>query len=169
PTNLSVVDENQETNWAVGRAKNVVVHLMERMGVSLRRDTSARGRSNSHISSADNDTLDNPHVISIAPIIPPKTASVDTIDISALYQVDPETAELDMDMIIQGFIMQRNYGMAFSDTWSPQTSSELETEEPGPVLFGAHMGFPSNHWRSGGGVSSHDMLFGFNGSGQDIP
>lgn len=32
---IDVFQKNQETNWAVRRAKNVILHLMDRMGVKL--------------------------------------------------------------------------------------------------------------------------------------
>ncbi|KAB8229831.1 uncharacterized protein BDW43DRAFT_302795 [Aspergillus alliaceus] len=138
-TCLSAFDENQDTNWAVRRAKNVVIHLMERMVVSLDRTHRTLERDNSRSSSAENESLDSLHPMPTPVTLLPSTEQTDPIDLSPVSQADPETAELDMDMIIQSFITQGNYDLTF-DTWSPPVAN----------------------------VSFHDMLFGFNGSGQDM-
>ncbi|KAE8385361.1 hypothetical protein BDV23DRAFT_188320 [Aspergillus alliaceus] len=163
-TCLSAFDENQDTNWAVRRAKNVVIHLMERMGVSLDRTHRTLERDNSRSSSAENESLDSLHPMPTPVTLLPSTEQTDPIDLSPVSQADPETAELDMDMIIQSFITQGNYDLTF-DTWSPPVASAGESRS---VELGIPMGVPSDRRRHCGDVSFHDMLFGFNGSGQDM-
>ncbi|KAF5859561.1 hypothetical protein ETB97_002736 [Aspergillus alliaceus] len=163
-TCLSAFDENQDTNWAVRRAKNVVIHLMERMGVSLDRTHRTLERDNSRSSSAENESLDSLHPMPTPVTLLPSTEQTDPIDLSPVSQADPETAELDMDMIIQSFITQGNYDLTF-DTWSPPVASAGESRS---VELGIPMGVPSDRRPHCGDVSFHDMLFGFNGSGQDM-
>jgi hypothetical protein len=152
-----VFDENQETNWAIRRAKNVIIHLMQRMGVSLERNNTTLERSNSRDSSADNDTV-NLHAISATPMMPSETVRVDTVGSSPYSQADPETAELNMDMIIRSFIAQGNYGMANANAWCPQLS-EWGTRESGSVTLGMQMGLSPDHRHNGGDLSFHDFAF----------
>ncbi|KAE8351129.1 fungal-specific transcription factor domain-containing protein [Aspergillus coremiiformis] len=146
-TCLSVFDENQETNWAVRRAKQVVIHLMERMGVSLDRTHRPLDRPHRRSGSADHDrSLRLPAISTVTTKLPDATRG-DPLDLNP-------------------FITQGNSGIPFPDTWSPPMTV---LGESGPVGLRSLEGCPSDHRPPGGGLSFHDMLFGFNGSGQDIP
>ncbi|KAK6814528.1 hypothetical protein RU639_009463 [Aspergillus parasiticus] len=73
-----------------------------------------------------------------------------------------------MDMTIRRFITQGNYGMTISDTWSPPIATASGAEEPRPVGLGTPQGVPSDHRNRSGVVLFQDMLFGYNGFGQDL-
>ncbi|THC94182.1 hypothetical protein EYZ11_006323 [Aspergillus tanneri] len=157
-TCLSVFDENQGTNWAVQRAKNVILNLMERIGVTLDKTNTCDDPAGGI------DTINT----EVAPEIQQKKvsrANNEPDDIQPTSLIDLETAELDMDMIIRSFITQQaNYGYP---NLSPMSAGSAETEAP----FGMYMTdlvAPeeySNHL----GLSFPDTLFGFNGSSQDLP
>ncbi|KAE8154425.1 fungal-specific transcription factor domain-containing protein [Aspergillus avenaceus] len=162
---LSVFDKNEETNWAVRRAKNVIIHLMGRMGVSLDGNDSTLDRINRHNSPAENEALASLDTFPTPPIVPHETVRTDSVDFSPFSHVDPDTAELDMDMIIQSFIMQGNCGIAFSPLLSPPTTAGAGAKKSSPTPLGTRMGSQSEYRQHGGDLMFHDTLFGFNGSG----
>lgn len=160
-TCLDIFQKNQETNWAVRRAKNVILHLMDRMQV----DVGSRDRSHvdpqayhekqgpledpqSHIH-LDHDTLESDELH--AQWTPPET----------------EASELDMDMIIQSFIRQntrQNEGQVFVEPLYTAPDTHDYHPAPGDI---ASMMLPSHQHSYSDAQIDDDMLFGFNGSIQD--
>lgn len=161
-TCLDVFQENQETNWAVRRAKNVIMHLMDRMGVDIGSqdrppsDPQPQDDANEQIADLRNQSHLDPESLGTsalpAQMTPPET----------------ETSELDIDMVIQSFIRQ--------DTRRNEGHISLERAYNAPSDIPAdHLGVVSGIAPSivpgyGSYVDEQiddDMLFGFNGSIQD--
>ena len=104
-TCLAVFNENMETNWAVRRAKAVIVNLMKRMGVTL--SDGQRTRSPTHSRNERNRGTST--------AFPNTPASMQPFDHAANTVVEPtfvpghgdcETIapDLDVDAIIQSFV-----------------------------------------------------------------
>ncbi|KAJ5115378.1 hypothetical protein NUU61_001137 [Penicillium alfredii] len=157
-TCINIFQKNQETNWAVRRAKNVILHLMERMGVDLSQPHDGSGSAHVPDGSAglpkDLGSLSDTQATRFANsggLTPPET----------------EAFELDMDMIIQSFIRQH-------------TRESLPSYEPVDNPFPGSAAVP---FGTQGSLATamlpiydesyldarfdDDMLFGFNGSLQD--
>lgn len=147
-TCLTVFDENMETNWAVRRAKNVILHLMDRMDVSLDRNQDV---CSSAWTTAQPDSQ-----------FPADTqeTSASRIDHNRTTGV-PEPSELDMDMIIQSFIRQQgDNGPEQPAPWL-RDISWLRPDSDGQENHGSSLALECNQpevWLD------EDMLFGFNGS-----
>ncbi|KAJ5757435.1 uncharacterized protein N7511_006129 [Penicillium nucicola] len=163
-TCLHIFQKNQATNWAVRRAKNVIVHLMDRMGVDL--DIRHKKYEETH---SDDDTTEERHGQALdkqsgandqGPRMTPLPAR--------MTPPETEVSELDMDMIIQSFIRQQT-----------RTSDEHAFDEAsyhglaGPVIPLGTPGtlapavFPGYNDACLDAQFDDDMLFGFNGSVQD--
>jgi len=155
---LDVFEKNQETNWAVRRAHNVILHLMDRMGVRL---------ENQPVTPADR----------IGSLLEQPSGSLATPRDSNLQGPAPvtshenpqeiEASALDIDMIIQSFIRPQSKN-AEAQAASEQGESSFMSSaviHPGwqgtlaptlPLAEDLHDYMPFD-----------DMLFGFNGSPQD--
>lgn len=150
---LDVFEKNQETNWAVRRAHNVILHLMDRMGVRLEsRQT----------------------VIPSSPLEQPSSRNLAMPSDSNLQGLAPVTSHenlpeleataLDIDMIIQSFIRPQSKnidvhaaGEQGQGESSFMGSSAIQPGEPTlPLAEDLH-----------DYMLFDDMLFGFNGSPQD--
>lgn len=104
-TCLAVFNENMETNWAVRRAKAVIVNLMKRMGVTLSdgqrtrspeysRNEQNRGTSTAYpITPASMQPFDHAANIIAEPTFVPGHGNCETI-----------APDLDVDAIIQSFV-----------------------------------------------------------------
>lgn len=157
---LSVFRENQETNWAVRRAKSVIQHLMERMGMSL--------------DPTDRQTVwgvDSSRNLARAP----NEAAASIPNTNADGTNGKETEDLNIGIIIQSFLRDQNNhrlshgqyhhsGTAYdaevavpsagAQASTPETDAAIALREP--VLAMA-----DEPWDVGSG-SFDDMLFGFN-------
>lgn len=150
-TCLTVFDENMETNWAVRRAKNVILHLMDRMDVSLDRnqDVSSSAWTTARL---DSQFLADSHETSTSSVDHDRSAGI------------PDPSELDMDMIIQSFIRQQgDSGPEQQAPWL-RDISWLRPESDGQENHGPSLALECSQpevWLD------EDMLFGFNGSSLD--
>ena len=157
-TCIDIFQKNRETNWAVRRAQNVILHLMDRMGVELignpaenanRGSASVMengpGRSNV-LTSLQNER-------SFGPAVGPT-------------QPEIEASDLNMDMIIQSFV--RHQGKPVEPhTFHENTDTNLPASTTIP--FGAPgiqtpAMLPLSDEAFSHGIFDEDMLFGFNGS-----
>lgn len=177
---LSVFEENQETNWAVRRAKKVILHLMDRMGVRLNNSASEVDEN----PDSRKDIADNPNRDPEMVENPQRWRTTLT---SPGTNTEPanghETEDLNMRMIIQSFLREQNgqtsngfmfgpgsgqYPMTPSpsnpgfiapDIRSPAVSQYMQLANPTlaaadyPLQMAAH--------------SFDDMLFGFNSASLD--
>ncbi|RHZ68737.1 hypothetical protein CDV55_107322 [Aspergillus turcosus] len=149
-TCLDIFQKNEETNWAVRRAHNVILHLMDRMGVHL--DLHPAVPAEAERSIVEQSRLGD------APCGRPLGLEAGSREPAP----DIEVSELDIDMIIQSFIRTQ-----------PRPAEEQPFYEVDP--FFAHptnqgastLAMPSSAQESMSYVPFDDMLFGFNGSPQD--
>ena len=151
---LDVFKKNQETNWAVRRAHNVILHLMDRMGVRLETQTVT-----------PTSPLEQP---SRNLAIPPDSNLQGPAPVSNENPPELEASALDIDMIIQSFIRPQ----------SKNFEAQAATGEQGESSF---MNSAVTHPGGQGTIAPaspvtedlhdymlfDDMLFGFNGSPQD--
>ncbi|CEJ56448.1 hypothetical protein PMG11_02654 [Penicillium brasilianum] len=162
---FSIFKKNQETNWAVRRAENVIRHLMNRMGVEL--------NTNSHEADARGPYSRPDEIVTLdeAPYMAGDGSHLDATIIASYGTPSSgvtEDSELDIDRIIQSFIRQ--------DNRSNEGQVYLEsTDHPLPgstTIFGtqtnmASTAIPPYDDAYPGPRFDDDMLFGFNGSLQD--
>ncbi|KAJ5110145.1 hypothetical protein N7532_002790 [Penicillium argentinense] len=160
---IDIFKKNQETNWAVRRAENVILHLMDRMGVQL----DVRGDDQ------------NQHSVD------PTTRRLEEIEgresreeedtsqpIGFLNQTSPsgdaEASELDIDMIIQSFIRQSTRPAEGQPYHQPVDTliSTLDVDPFNVQQPPMPTALPGNETLSEYHIDE-DMLFGFNGSLQD--
>lgn len=151
---LDVFKKNQETNWAVRRAHNVILHLMDRMGVRLETQTVT-----------PTSPLEQP---SRNLAIPPDSNLQGPAPVTNENPPELEASALDIDMIIQSFIRPQ----------SKNFEAQAATGEQGESSF---MNSAVTHSGGQGTIAPaspvtedlhdymlfDDMLFGFNGSPQD--
>lgn len=158
---LDIFQKNQGTNWAVRRAKNVIVHLMDRMGVDLsaphqEREARPCNDMNGHTGDSENEVAiearDFIPVASPSQMTPPET----------------EASELDMDMIIQSFIRQQarpGEGQIFDESsYNALPGPTVPTGTPGVFTPSIVPGYNDAYFDT---QFDDDMLFGFNGTVQD--
>lgn len=144
---FDVFKKNQETNWAVRRAHNVILHLMDRMGVRLENQTVT-----------PTSPLEQPRNLAIPPDTNPQGLAPVT---SHENPPELEASALDIDMIIQSFIRPQSKNteaQAGEQGESSYMSSAVihPGDQPLPLTEDLHDYMPFD-----------DMLFGFNGSPQD--
>lgn len=155
---LDVFEKNQETNWAVRRAHNVILHLMNRMGVRL---------ENQPVTPTDGigSLLEQP---SGSLAIPPDSNLQGPAPVTS-HENPPEieASALDIDMIIRSFIRPPSKNAEGQAAGEQGESSFMSSAvvHPGwqgtlaptlPLAEDLHDHMPFD-----------DMLFGFNGSPQD--
>ncbi|KAF7179601.1 hypothetical protein CNMCM7691_008649 [Aspergillus felis] len=156
-TCLDIFQKNEETNWAVRRAHNVILHLMERMGVHLDTHPAVPAEAERSMVEQSRNLGDHPcgrplGLEGAGSREPPS---------------DIEVSELDIDMIIQSFIRTQ-----------PRPADEQPVYESVEPFFGSAVAHPSQQGASTLSMPStapdtmsyvpfDDMLFGFNGSPQD--
>ena len=151
---LDVFKKNQETNWAVRRAHNVILHLMDRMGVRLENQTvtptSPLEQPSRNLAIPPDSNIQGP-----APV----TSHENPLEL--------EASALDIDMIIQSFIRPQSKNFEAQTAGEQGESSFMNSAviQPGgqgtiapasPVTEDLH-----------DYMLFDDMLFGFNGSPQD--
>lgn len=175
-TCMSVFRENQETNWAVRRAKTIVEGLMARLGVSLGEGQSTRSRDPIQASKrtrlATATTRDNTEGRNSLPQELQNHAPQ-----AAPENETPPLGWSDIDGIIQSFARGQDPNAASADP--AQADIQLQFQQvPQPAgnqafSFGPS-GFVGNQvWfqgmpeGDGGSASFDDLLFGFNGSALD--
>ncbi|KAL4894082.1 fungal-specific transcription factor domain-containing protein [Aspergillus ambiguus] len=147
---IDIFKKNQETNWAVRRAQNVILHLMDRMGVHLDdRNPEIDGRLGAVEDRSSNLTVPDGRPLISAP----------TIEHESPPEIEP--SDLDIDMIIQSFIrtQPRPEGQTCEPEFSfgPMAHSINQGMGPAVVPYEEAYSYPQ----------FDDMLFGFNGSPQD--
>lgn len=163
-TCLDIFQKNQETNWAVRRAKNVIVSLMERMGVDLSsqhrepaQTQTEQFDNRSHRAGRSNDQVYAQDEAVVSPALP-----------SQMTPPGAEASELDMDMIIQSFIRQQtrpNEGhMAYDQTCNGLSGAAVPLGTPSTFASVMLSGYANTDIDA---AFDDDMLFGFNGSVQD--
>ena len=157
-TCLNVFNENMETNWAVRRAKLVIVNLMKQMGVSLE-DEPEQSRTTRLARSLPEE-----------PQAVPSQINDDLMSSETPH--NPKTPELDIDMIIQSFIRdQGNNAVSELPSSNPGLQSGNTGLDPLSASNNDHQHQPGQpRWDYSdfaGGYTIDDLLFGFNGSAQD--
>lgn len=171
-TCIDIFQKNMETNWGVRRARSVILHLMDRMKVQLREpDTSSGGHEGDpeiHDRSVEQQQR---HLTEI-----PESSSGNGVGGSeaGLTHITPpelEASELDMDMIIQSFIRQDTrsapslYGLGHIDNSQFLHSDSVPLGAQGNNVPSTMLpGYEDSYIGSG----FDDMLFGFDGSQQDV-
>jgi hypothetical protein len=160
-TCLDVFQKNQETNWAVRRAKNVIMHLMDRMGV----DSGSQDRP--RIDTRPQDDTNEQRGLQTQAYVHPETLESCALP-AQMTPPEMETSELDMDMIIQSFIRQntrQNEGqMSFEPAYN--APSNISADNLG-VVSGISSSTAPGYGPYLDEQIDDDMLFGFNGSMQD--
>lgn len=158
-TCIDIFQKNMETNWAVRRAKNVIIHLMDRMGVQLSGQPPKGGQEGPK--DFDGNVERRNHLAEAPDSNSPG---------AGIHMTPPEmeVSELDMDMIIRSFIRQDArpaHALAVD-----HVDSQLPVPDSSPSEA-QNTNFPLTNLPvyDEPYVSSafDDMLFGFNGSLQD--
>lgn len=153
---IDIFQKNQETNWAVRRAKKVILNLMDRMGVDI---------SDVHLSQNEISAMDNSNGITGQDIQNEEMNTATT----EMTPPETDTSELDMDVIIQSFIRQGNKPFDGHASYKISSGSnaeicsnpiEMDVTVPSGIL-------PTEGESSIDTWLSDDMLFGFNGTMQD--
>jgi hypothetical protein len=181
-TCLSVFDKNQETNWAVRRAKTVILNLMKRMNVTLPEESN----SSSEGSGLEESTIMDPNNGGMSTIPHFSNARLGINKMASDFNMDPMfhagidaygsiAPDLDMEAIIQSFIHEQSFadasqsylavrgfdsagiatGSSISQNTAPVTGAEFNYAGTG-VAWNNLMEY---HQVEG---SVEDMLFGFN-------
>ncbi|KAK1980764.1 fungal-specific transcription factor domain-containing protein [Colletotrichum cereale] len=176
-TCMSVFRENQETNWAVRRAKTIVEGLMTRLGVSLSRvDAGEKYRSNAYpnmdetgsgVPEARRDAEGHETLPRVDELHPPQII---------LENASPPMGWSDIDGIIQSFVRGQDNNAVAMDLGQAELHHQ-QSLPLGPGLQPPHFDSPSlmgnQTWfqgmpdGDGGAASFDDLLFGFNGSALD--
>lgn len=158
-TCLDIFQKNKETNWAVRRAENVILHLMDRMGVDLNEQRSNLNGENpgpsdmrlreAGMSSNVRDNDPTEHVFASTQCAP-----------------EMEVTGLDMDMIIQSFIRQHGRPVEVQHLYdqAERNSSVSATLPFGTPGAPAPIMLPIPDEALSLDYIDDDMLFGFNGS-----
>ncbi|CAG8054889.1 unnamed protein product [Penicillium nalgiovense] len=158
---LDIFQKNQATNWAVRRAKNVIVHLMDRMGVDL----NIRHREYEE-ARPDSDTIDQGWGLEREGCI--HNERVSQTPLPPRMTPETEVSELNMDMIIQSFIRQQTRTgdeQLFDETsYNFLPGSTIPLVPPGVLASTVLPGYNNACFDA---QFDDDMLFGFNGSVQD--
>ncbi|KAJ5815105.1 hypothetical protein N7474_006882 [Penicillium riverlandense] len=164
-TCLDIFQKNQETNWAVRRARNVIVHLMDRMGVDL----SSRHQETAQVGTEHTDNRSHRTGRSEGQVYSQEEAAVYPALPSQMTPPEAETSELDMDMIIQSFIRQQarpNEGhLPYEQTYNGLSGSADVPLGPSNTFSPVMLPGCANPYIDV--PFDEDMLFGFNGSVQD--
>jgi hypothetical protein len=174
-TCLAVFARNEETNWAVQRARTVILNLMERMSVLLPEATDVDGSRKGSFEAALTSPgelfqpLNEQHDVNAH-----EHQHQEDIGIGPYNQV---TGELDMEAIIQSFIHEQQNSMSkiganfhhaghqpFTSSPHPQSSASNAIMQP--YFDMPYGGAPT--WNDTDPNSTvQDMLFGFNGEALD--
>lgn len=129
-TCLAVFNENMETNWAVRRAKAVIVNLMKRMGVTLSdgqrtrspeqsRNEQNRGTSTAYpVTPASMQPFDHAANIVTEPTFVPGHGDCETI-----------APDLDVDAIIQSFVGEQQQQQQQANGPVPTASGTMLSHE----------------------------------------
>ncbi|KAH7411242.1 fungal-specific transcription factor domain-containing protein [Cadophora sp. MPI-SDFR-AT-0126] len=175
-TCLSVFGRNEETNWAVQRARTVILNLMDRMNVQIPEAIEVDGtigNSSETAPVARGGQLPTPHERHDAnpherhDANPHERHHQRDVDSGMYNQV---AGELDMDAIIQSFINEQQNNMSKIDPnfARPEnqrfaTSGNSNLTQP---FFDMSYGGAST-WNEVDNSTVQDMLFGFNGEALD--
>ncbi len=179
-TCLSVFEKNQETNWAVRRARTVILNLMKRMNVTIPQENTIHGLdiSKSISPRAIRGMSIGQSSIQRPTILDSNTESTFVIGDRPYDRIAPD---IDMEAIIQSFIREQqsmnptqsyipSQGSLESDPMVPASSMSQSMSMPTVTAEGFDVGYAAQPWNMmdyqvGGSVE--DMLFGFNGAGVD--
>ncbi|CAI0651260.1 unnamed protein product [Colletotrichum noveboracense] len=178
-TCMAVFRENQETNWAVRRAKAIVEGLMTRLGVGLSHDNGNIQTSNSLVS----NTADTSPESARSRPGRRKTSGLGGRGRGEHQRPHPPLLEdgspsmgwSDIDGIIQSFVRGQDFNSVPTETGQPETQLQvvpqtMSTQQPGGD---SGSGIGNHSWIQGlpeadaGAASFDDLLFGFNGSALD--
>jgi hypothetical protein len=166
-TCLSVLNKNQETNWAARRAQTVIIKLMKKMKIELQEDENLTPQA-SNDPATSNEQQDLHRAESAQAVNAGETSQIGPAFLrsSNLYQ------DLDMDAIIGSFIHQQG-GQATNMEGQDQYQRFQPPGYPGQNMQSSIQddGFGQN-WQMldfpvDGSLSVDDMLFGFNGAALD--
>lgn len=175
-TCLSVFARNEETNWAVQRARIVILNLMERMNVLVSEATdpeeSSQGPSDA-TQTGHGGSFQPPHEQHDAKLLERCHA-----ENSGVGQYNQIAGDLDMEAIIQSFIHEQQYTMSKIDanvphsghqpfTSSAPTQSSASTAIMQPSFEIPYSGIPAWNEMDSANLTVQDMLFGFNGEALD--
>jgi hypothetical protein len=155
---IDIFQKNQETNWAVRRAKKVILNLMDRMGVDMSNRESEYNEGGP-MPDVDETTRQN-----IQDEVLETNAST-----TQMTPPETEASELDMDMIIQSFIRQNARPVEGNPPFETASSYYGGTQS-GPMDIAVAVPsaiFAEDEESTVDTWLSDDMLFGFNGSLQD--
>ncbi|KAL0942781.1 C6 transcription factor (fungal specific transcription factor) [Colletotrichum truncatum] len=172
-TCLSVFRENQETNWAVRRAKAIVEGLMSRLGVKFAERDSNIATNNNPTSNTIETGLDlgersRPERRQAATHLVGSNSNP-----SLPENESPSMGWSDIDGIIQTFVRGQDYNVGPVEIGQPELPPQVlppatANQQSSGDLTG-NVGNPS--WiqglPEGEGASVDDLLFGFNGSALD--
>lgn len=174
-TCMSVFRENQETNWAVRRAKTIVEGLMARLGVNLAQNDgnvrhSERRLPNSMATNSIVNTQESTESRQTAAQINQQRQSQPVLE-----NESPPMGWSDIDGIIQSFVRGQEYNIGSANPGHTDAHlQQVPTGTGNQQLNGDPMSFVGNQvWVQGlpdgdsGAASVDDLLFGFNGSALD--
>lgn len=174
-TCMSVFRENQETNWAVRRAKAIVEGLMARLGVKLSQTGGATGDDSQLAPETTSDgpgvTTRNVHRAGVATSRSEKPRNHPPM----VENESPSTGWSDIDGIIQSFVRGQDYNPGSMDLGQPEPHIQVPQASMGSQQVGGDLmsGVGNQPWiqgltdGDGGAASVDDLLFGFNGSALD--
>ncbi|KAJ5387049.1 hypothetical protein N7509_009590 [Penicillium cosmopolitanum] len=153
---LDIFQKNGETNWAVRRAQNVILHLMDRMGVDL--NDQNPGFHSQGTFDAIEKGIQSPSIPSIE-----NNLNISFGPAASPTQENPEIepSELDMDMIIQSFIRQHSKPPEAQALYEGANNNFLSSGIP---QFGTPGTLAPVMEACPQECFDDDMLFGFNGS-----
>lgn len=164
---LYVFNKNQETNWAVRRARTVILNLMKRMNVTLNEEDILHGNGTPGGSFEQAST----RAVGINPVLD----DTQNVNNRPHNHISPD---LDMDAIIQSFIReQQNKDLTQSYTTmqglepgAMSTTTSMSQNLPAAVPVSFDGGYANQTWNIMDfqpDSSLEDMIFGFNGPGVD--
>ncbi|KAK2729555.1 fungal specific transcription factor domain-containing protein [Colletotrichum kahawae] len=175
-TCMSVFRENQETNWAVRRAKAIVEGLMTRLGVGLSRDNGNAPISSSQVSNTGDSSPESarsrPGRRQTSGLGERGRGEQQRPHPPLVEDGSPSIGWSDIDGIIQSFVRGQDFNSVPTETETqlPIMPQTMNTQQPGGD---SGSGIGNQSWIQGlpeadvGAASFDDLLFGFNGSALD--
>ena len=174
-TCLYVFNKNQETNWAVRRARTVILNLMKRMNVTLREEDILQGNNTSGNANLRSNGGSFEQASTQAARINPVLDHTQNINNRPHNHISPD---LDMDAIIQSFIREQQNkdptqsynAMQGLEPGTMSSTSSMSQNLPAAVPVSFDGGYANQAWNIvdfQADSSLEDMIFGFNGPGVD--
>ncbi len=174
-TCLYVFNKNQETNWAVRRARTVILNLMKRMNVSVTEEaipqSGAAGESTAMRSMGDSMEQTSHQVAGL-------NSNLEHAIMAGDRQYNHISPDLDMDAIVQSFIREQQSmdqthpcpTMQGLDQSGAHLATSVTQNPPSAAPAGFDIGYAGPTWNMMDfevDGSLEDMIFGFNGADVD--